>query len=63
MPWSPFNRECEHCAFVNVEGIEPWPRCASCGHRADRPRLVCDCPKCDPRTCVLRIIEDDGYQD
>jgi hypothetical protein len=37
---------CSHChALVWTDG-PTWPDCPTCGHRADRPRIACDCPTC-----------------
>ena len=43
-----FDLPCPHCRKENTEGVSPWPYCQSCGHRTDKPTLVCDCPRCDP---------------
>lgn len=34
---------CSWCENLNAEGRK---FCANCGHRADLPRVKCDCPKC-----------------
>ena len=60
MGFSPYGVECPHCNRVEIEGVDPWPYCGGCGHRADLPRLVCTCKKCLPAECVLRGTEDDG---
>lgn len=41
-------RSCSWChrsnrVYANARGI-----CDGCGHRADLPRLDCDCPQCVP---------------
>lgn len=38
-------RSCSHCHAENPVGTT---HCRSCGHRADLPRMGCDCPKCRP---------------
>ena len=37
---------CCHCHSMNHVGGRSWPFCYDCGHRADRPRLACDCTRC-----------------
>jgi hypothetical protein len=37
---------CSHCAAICFVDNPPWPYCQDCGHRADRPRYLCDCSRC-----------------
>jgi hypothetical protein len=41
-----FRRTCSWCHTENV--IDGPTRCRSCGHRADLPRMDCDCDFCQP---------------
>lgn len=40
-------RSCSHCHEFNDQRSVTWPFCHHWGHRADLPRMDCDC-----RTCV-----------
>jgi hypothetical protein len=42
------HRSCSWCHEVNDVTAGPG-RCKVCGHRADVPRLECDCSRCQPR--------------
>src|SRR5256885_3317252 len=37
---------CSHCGEINFTGEKSWPMCHACGHRADRPRYLCNCERC-----------------
>jgi hypothetical protein len=39
---------CSWCHHMNNLDDPTVRHCANCGHRADVPRLDCDCPKCRP---------------
>lgn len=38
--------QCSWCHEMATVGAPPWPACAHCGHRADQPRMDCDCRAC-----------------
>src|SRR5581483_1450957 len=40
-------QSCSHCHEMNDAGAK---FCHNCGHRADLPRLLCDCARCQPFT-------------
>ena len=46
-------RSCSWCHAFNPTTAR-W--CAACGHRADVPRLACDCPPC------RRTLPISGYR-
>lgn len=37
---------CSWCHTANTVQAGTWPFCATCGHRADKPRIDCDCDQC-----------------
>lgn len=39
------SQSCSWCHELNALR-EPHPTCWNCGHRADLPRGLCDCPAC-----------------
>jgi hypothetical protein len=41
-------RSCSWCHTGNAILCGVKNLCRSCGHRADRPRTDCDCPRCAP---------------
>lgn len=42
-------QSCSWCHGMNVLAPGAVTFCTKCGHRADLPRINCDCPKCRPR--------------
>ena len=38
-------RSCSWCRTMN-RATKQW--CSNCGHAAQKPRLACDCPQCQP---------------
>ena len=43
-------RTCSWCHEINPSALRrrASPRCHNCGHRADVPRMDCDCSRCKP---------------
>ena len=37
---------CSWCHELAWDDDLQWPYCKHCGHRADLPRVQCDCPAC-----------------
>ena len=37
---------CSWCHETNWVDSGCWPMCKNCGHRADAPRMECDCISC-----------------
>lgn len=38
---------CSWCHAITYRDYERWPMCWSCGHRADVPRMECNCMSCE----------------
>ena len=43
---------CSWCHAVVATDDPAWPTCPECGHRADRPRMFCDCHACQTGASV-----------
>lgn len=41
---------CSWCHRIAWTTDATFPDCPACGHRADRPRLACDCDRCSTPT-------------
>lgn len=37
---------CSWCGRFNAVAGRGWPTCGGCGHRADLPRIDCECERC-----------------
>jgi hypothetical protein len=49
----PTRQTCSWCHTLHGPGSRGWPSCPECGHRADIPRMACDCRRCRPSGAVL----------
>lgn len=51
---------CSHCGAINFSDELHYPRCHSCGHRADAPRYLCNCDRCKN---MRKNLEVQGQRD
>lgn len=53
-------QSCPWCGRFNHVFPQHCTTCTGCGHRADRPRLFCDCVKCRPGVDINQLTDEDG---